>query len=75
MKHQSRLIFRSFNYLQLRTLLNLQDQLSALEKELDSHDGYGLPVHSKEEAGELSQGHSALMQTIEEKLERYSKSH
>ncbi|OTA92944.1 hypothetical protein M434DRAFT_12026 [Hypoxylon sp. CO27-5] len=69
---QSHLIFRRFNYLQARVLLNLQDQLSKHEKELDALDEHCTSARNWEQASDnASRCRFALLQKIEDKFERY----
>ncbi|KAI1392596.1 uncharacterized protein F4822DRAFT_425798 [Hypoxylon trugodes] len=68
---KNNLIFRRFNYLQARVLLNLQDQLRAYEEELESLDRYSDTLHSSQASDEASRIRTGLLQKIEDKFKTY----
>ncbi|KAL7621001.1 hypothetical protein AAE478_008312 [Parahypoxylon ruwenzoriense] len=71
--NQNFLIFRRFGYLQARVLLNLQNQLRVLENELDDLEGRSRSssILSAEGTDEDSRRRVALLQSVEDKLEKY----
>ncbi|KAK6952527.1 hypothetical protein Daesc_007067 [Daldinia eschscholtzii] len=67
------LIFRQFNYLHARVLLDLQDRLQAYEKDLRQHDKL---CRNEESLAERANGLRPIQKTdlfnnIEETLKRY----
>ncbi|OTB02858.1 hypothetical protein M426DRAFT_24291 [Hypoxylon sp. CI-4A] len=70
-RDQGHLIFRRFNWLQARVLLNLQEQLQEYEVLLNSYDSRGATATLVSEAEEITRGRDKLMQLIEDKYKRY----
>jgi len=69
--------FREFRYLQSRVLLNCQDQLRAMERQLFLMDEYDkkerpLLLQSREFDDERFGERAKLLDRIQEKLEKYS---
>lgn len=69
------MLYRRFGYLQARLLLNKQDQLRALEEDLDKLDKYDeegfLRSRDKDEAANTER--CQLLKDIEVKFKEYSK--
>ena len=73
------LIFRKFGWLRNRTLLDLQDELKALEEDLKEHDRYEYHrgdknrLLSRRSDYERPNSREPLMIQIKEKLEQYGR--
>lgn len=76
--NENYLIFRRFQYLQARLLLNIQDQLREYETKLKLLEGdseiNGVNLHSREVDDHESGYRKQLMEKIEERYEKYSQS-
>ena len=65
------LLFRRFSYLQLRLILQRQDELRGLEEALDKSDGESLPgfLACREVHDEASPGRKDLFSEIQKQLD------